>query len=88
LAAVPSEKGVSFHAALCRSLSSDAKSSASDSVALRDFISRRFDFTFGGKTWRVTNSHGQRGTEPFRPHGPMGDRKQIQWSVNWGATRR
>lgn len=63
----------------------ESSSAATDAVALRDVLSERFDFDFGDKSWRIDNAHAERAE--YRPHGPMGNRKPLAWSINFGAKR-
>ena len=85
LAARSGESRWLFALALSRRLSPESKSAARDAVALRDFVGSRFSFDFGGHRWRVENAHGSR-TE-HRPHGPLGEHRALQWSLNWGARK-
>jgi hypothetical protein len=71
---------------LSRKLSPESTSAALDAVALRDFVVEHFDFDFGERDWRVTNAHGDRAER--RSRGPLGERRPLEWSLNFGAKRR
>jgi hypothetical protein len=71
---------------LSRKLPAESTSAARDAVALRDFVSEELGLELGGRAWRVENAHGDR--REHRPHGPMGDGRRLQWSINFGAKRR
>jgi hypothetical protein len=82
LAPEPCELGCT----LSRRLLPERSSIASDAVAIRDFVAKHFGIDLGGKSYRVENAHGDRADH--RTHGPMGERKSTQWSLNWGARRK
>lgn len=71
---------------LSRKLPAESTSAARDAVALRDFVTEELGLELGGRAWRVENAHGDR--REHRPHGPMGDGRRLQWSINFGAKRR
>jgi len=71
---------------LSRKLAPDSTSAARDAVALRDFVAGQFDFDFGDQDWRVSNAHGDRAEH--RSRAPLGTRRPLEWSLNFGAKRR
>lgn len=71
---------------LSRQIPREATSIARDAVALRDLAAAELGVDFGVNRWRVHNAHGE--AHEHRPHGPMGERQRVAWSLNWGAKRR
>jgi hypothetical protein len=78
--------GFEVIATLSRKLPAESTSAARDAVALREFVSEELELELGDRDWHVENAHGDR--REHRPHGPMGDGRRLQWSLNFGAKRR
>lgn len=86
LAARPMDGGgTEVACTLSRRPKPETSSASTDALALREVLKERFDFDFGDKPWRIDNAHAERAE--YRPHGPMGNRKPLAWSINFGAKR-
>jgi hypothetical protein len=70
---------------LSRGLASEHGCTAADYRQLESFLREQLALDIGGKSWRLTNFHGDLAE---RDHaGVIAPRKKLTYSVNWGVRR-